>query len=677
MKKPFLHLKEKILLYMLLTALLLANIAAIHIGVASPDETKLYVDPPSIIDPTLTPGKSFSINVTIANVTDLYGFEFKLRYNTTILTGLGVIIVPFPNQTDYTSNMSINDDEGIVFVNVTYHSPAEPLTTTDPATLARIFFWAAAVGSTDLDLYDTKLVDDKALLIDHSVEGGYFSNLLLPPVAPFTHSPLLPLVNEIVTFNASASYDPDGYIANYTWDFDDGNTTTVTDPVIKHVYTAVATYNVTLTVTDNASLTDSTTKTITVAKLSSSISISPSPTTIKVGETTTISGSIIPVRVGVTVTIHSRLAGGTWDTLTTVLTNEKSQYSYVWTPPEAGTYDVKASWLGDANTLGAESTVETIAVEKLSSAITCSVSPDAILIGESVTVSGDIEPDHDGVTVTLDFTKPDDAHELLYTTTNSTGGCSAVYTPDMAGDWSVTASSEGDEDHDGATSAPASFTVTLLPEVGWIDGTIIDAETLDAIEGATVEAARARPRSAYFAVTDASGYYKIEVPAPAAYNVTASADGYYSQTVYNISVDIQEHVTKNFTLQLPPPVASFTYEPVDPFLNQTVTFDASGSTPNSGVLIDPDSYAWDFDSDGVIDAYGMIVNRTYTAAGNYTVTLTVTDNDKLTSATTRFITVQEAPPPAPPAPLYTMYLVAVIAIVVLAATAIYYLKKKR
>jgi hypothetical protein len=74
------------------------------------------------------------------------------------------------------------------------------------------------------------------------------------PTALFTYEPTYPVANDTVTFNASESYDPDGYIATYTWDFGDGNITTVTTPVIEHVYTMYDNYTVTLTVMDNDGL---------------------------------------------------------------------------------------------------------------------------------------------------------------------------------------------------------------------------------------------------------------------------------------------------------------------------------------------------------------------------------------------------------------------------------------
>jgi PKD repeat protein len=89
---------------------------------------------------------------------------------------------------------------------------------------------------------------------------------LLPPNAEFTYSPLYPQVYETVTFNASLSYDPDGSIVSYCWNFGDGNITTSNNPIITHYYGAPATYTVNLTVTDNDCLTNSTTKQITVRK---------------------------------------------------------------------------------------------------------------------------------------------------------------------------------------------------------------------------------------------------------------------------------------------------------------------------------------------------------------------------------------------------------------------------
>jgi hypothetical protein len=112
-------------------------------------------------------------------------------------------------------------------------------------------------------------VDDNTLaLTDQTkVENVILGYPNQPPIASFTFSPSTPLVNQTVTFDASASHDPDGSITNYKWDFGDGNITTVATPIIKHVYkTAGSTlyYTVTLTVTDNEGATAVTSQSVPV-----------------------------------------------------------------------------------------------------------------------------------------------------------------------------------------------------------------------------------------------------------------------------------------------------------------------------------------------------------------------------------------------------------------------------
>jgi len=194
--------------------------------------------------------------------------------------------------------------------------------------------------------------------------------VLAKPVANFAWSPETPEVSETVTFNASASYDPGGDITLYNWDFGDGSTSVDTlDPIITHNYATAGIYSVTLKVTDNDPLPRhhaTTVKNITIAKASSTISISASPTTIEVGENTTISGSITPnPGAHAAVTIHYRLTNEAWENLENVTTNSDGEYSYVWTPDEAGTYEVKASWPGEEDRfLGDESSPITITVEE-------------------------------------------------------------------------------------------------------------------------------------------------------------------------------------------------------------------------------------------------------------------------------------------------------------------------
>ena len=53
-----------------------------------------------------------------------------------------------------------------------------------------------------------------------------------------------------VSFVGSSSYDPDGAIASYVWNFGDGTSSTLSN--VTHTYSTAGTYNASLTVTDNS-----------------------------------------------------------------------------------------------------------------------------------------------------------------------------------------------------------------------------------------------------------------------------------------------------------------------------------------------------------------------------------------------------------------------------------------
>lgn len=85
----------------------------------------------------------------------------------------------------------------------------------------------------------------------------------MEPVAIFTCDPPEPVQKLIATFNASKSYDPDGNITSYNWNFGDG-TPNATGMITTHIFMLPGDYTVTLTVTDNDGLTNSTSKLIKV-----------------------------------------------------------------------------------------------------------------------------------------------------------------------------------------------------------------------------------------------------------------------------------------------------------------------------------------------------------------------------------------------------------------------------
>ena len=69
------------------------------------------------------------------------------------------------------------------------------------------------------------------------------------PTANFSWQPKYPFPGKNIIFNASFSYDLDGSIVNYTWDFGDGSV--AYGKVVTHAYAEDGTYNVTLTIKDD------------------------------------------------------------------------------------------------------------------------------------------------------------------------------------------------------------------------------------------------------------------------------------------------------------------------------------------------------------------------------------------------------------------------------------------
>ena len=72
------------------------------------------------------------------------------------------------------------------------------------------------------------------------------------------------------------------------------------------------------------------------------------------------------------------------------------------------------------------------------------------------------------------------------------------------------------------------------------------------------------------------------------------------------------------------PVANFTWSPLEPKAGQIVTFNGSSSTPDGGTIV---SYAWSFGDGGT--GSGEVATHVYSSAGNYTVSLNVTDSEGL------------------------------------------------
>jgi len=97
--------------------------------------------------------------------------------------------------------------------------------------------------------------------------------------------------------------------------------------------------------------------------LTSTISLTVSPTYVISQGTVTLNGEISPALQNKTVTIYISVNNSPWKVLGTTKTDSKGQFSYVWNvETSAGVCLIRASWSGDYDYAGADSPIQTVTV---------------------------------------------------------------------------------------------------------------------------------------------------------------------------------------------------------------------------------------------------------------------------------------------------------------------------
>ena len=501
-----------------------------------------------------------------------------------------------------------------------------------------------------------------------------------PPVALATATPLIGDVPLEVTFTGSASTD-DKEIVSYLWDFGTGDTSSEIDPI--YTFTEVGIYEVSLTVTDQEGLEDTTTLTITVedALIIDSFTLINSETDADILEL--VDGAVIDFAsiqgLGVNIRANSdsdnigsvvlQLSGP----ISTNRTEGVSPYAlfgdnggdyFDGSLPE-GVYTLTATPYsegggnGDAGSaLSIQFTVEQM-VENLPPTAVVSATPISGTVPLEVSFTGSNSIDDVAVTSYLwDFGDG-----------NSTTNADPIYTYTAAGVYTATLTvtdDEGLQDSDtititvnevnvdgviGFTLVNAANDTDLFDLSNGMEITVTDIQGMDLNIRANTEPnmvgsvflqlsgpvnnTRTENVAPYALFGDSSGnYFGNELPI-GEYVMTATA-----YTAGNLGGDELATLIIQFSIvdETPvnqPPVGVFTASTLSGSAPLVVSFTASGSIDDNGII----QYAWDF-GDGNTSSDSDPVH-TFVNPGVYTVLAEVFDAEGLSDSDTFTITVAE------------------------------------
>jgi len=235
--------------------------------IAATSKPLVYVDPETI---TKNVGETFTIDVVIADVADLYGVEIQFKWDPLILEYVShtakIPVETYPNGILHQPGITIMDTaDPTAGTYAVAYACMDPAPVFDGTGIAfNMTFTVIEAGGCSLEfpkhpttgLPLIELSNSAGLPISYDSQDGYFETPGIP-TARFAWQPTIGVVGKPTIFNASESFAPDGTIVAYYWDFDDGNLTTSTSAEITHVFNhSIFTkiYSVSLIVEDNATV---------------------------------------------------------------------------------------------------------------------------------------------------------------------------------------------------------------------------------------------------------------------------------------------------------------------------------------------------------------------------------------------------------------------------------------
>jgi hypothetical protein len=258
---------------------------------------EVYAYPKSITD--VDPPDNFTVDVKISGANNVFAFEFKLGWNSSVLNFVkvteGTFLKGIEQNPTYFVNKTFEDQSGTDYIGVVVTRMGYVKGVSGSGVLASVTFNVEVKGETVLDLFDVKTLDSTPQEIPSTSTDGFFTNMASAPRPIFTYTPTVPRIGETVIFNATASFDPDGTIVEYFWDFGDGLNATETDPITTHAFSVGGNHTVALTVTDDIGLTNTGTQSVKVRHDHNIMvtAVSASPDTVTAGDTVEITVTVV------------------------------------------------------------------------------------------------------------------------------------------------------------------------------------------------------------------------------------------------------------------------------------------------------------------------------------------------------------------------------------------------
>lgn len=209
---------------------------------------------------TVLSGTNINASGIVASRTDLDVFQFS--------TGSGNVTInlnPAPRGGNLDIEARILDAQG----NLVATSNPSGLSASFSQYLSSGVYYLRVdgVGAGDLSTG----YSDYASIGQYKIAGTLVATDAKPPVALVSANPTSGTTPLTVSFSSVNSYDPDGTIVGYAWNFGDGTTSTDPNPI--KIYNSAGSFTAVLTVTDNSGLTGSNSVVITATQTTNQLPV--------------------------------------------------------------------------------------------------------------------------------------------------------------------------------------------------------------------------------------------------------------------------------------------------------------------------------------------------------------------------------------------------------------------